>query len=131
MNNALILSLILRYAGAYHVSPELAISIVQYESSFKVSAVGKAGEVGLFQLLPSTFPAYTKAELFDPETNIKLGIQYLAEAKENCPHREDYTYLLCFNMGNVRAKKVKYPKKFPYYKNVMRIYHENLYSVSN
>jgi len=109
----------MQYAGAYHVPPDLAMAIVQYESSFNLTAKGAAGEVGLFQLLPSSFPEYTEKQLFNPETNIKLGIRYLADMKESCVYRKNYQYTICFNLGPEKAKKVKHPMQFPYYKKIM------------
>ena len=119
MPSALILSLIMRYASVYHIQPELALAVVQYESNFNVAAKGQAGEVGLFQLLPSTFPEYTEYQLFDPETNIKLGMKYLLDMKENCVYKRNYTYTICFNLGPEKAKKVHHPEQFPYYKKIM------------
>ena len=119
MPSALILSLIIQYSVAYNVPPELALAIVEYESSFNISARGQAGEIGLFQLLPSTFPSYTEKQLFKPETNIKLGVKYLADMKKSCVYRKDYMYSICYNLGPEKAKKVKHPKQFPYYKKIM------------
>jgi membrane-bound lytic murein transglycosylase MltF len=119
MPNAMVLSLIMQYAGAYHVPPNLAIAIIQYESSFNTDARGEAGEIGLFQLLPSTFPTYTETQLFKPEINIKLGMKYLADMKESCVYRKDYEYSICFNLGPEKAKKVKHPLQFPYYRKIM------------
>lgn len=119
MPSALILSLIMRYAAINHISSDLAIAVVQYESSFNVTAKGQAGEIGLFQLLPSSFPEYTERQLFDPETNIKLGLKYLADMKESCVYKRNYTYTICFNLGPQKAKKVHHPEQYPYYKKIM------------
>ena len=64
----------------------LARAVVQIESNYRADARGSAGEVGLMQIKPATarmmgFKGSTK-ELFNPETNIKFGMKYLAKAHE-------------------------------------------------
>ena len=58
------------------VPPALALSVMQQESGGNASAVSSAGAVGLFQLMPSSFPGQN---IQDPTTNIDLGVGYLAQ----------------------------------------------------
>ena len=58
---------------------------VQQESRFNPNAIGKAGEVGLAQIMPSTardpgfgMQGVDPQSLRDPRTNIMFGAQYLA-----------------------------------------------------
>jgi hypothetical protein len=58
---------------------------VRQESNFNPGAIGKAGEVGLTQVLPSTardpgfgMQGVDPSALRDPKTNIMFGAQYLA-----------------------------------------------------
>ena len=58
---------------------------VRQESSFNPNAIGKAGEVGLTQIMPSTardpgfgMQGVDPASLRDPRANIMFGAQYLA-----------------------------------------------------
>jgi len=115
---ALIISLIFHYSNEFGICPMVASAVIQTESSFNVDAVGKQGEIGLFQLMPSSFPAYTVKQLKDPRINIKLGIEYLAKMKKMCKHKRDLDYLTCYNFGIKNAEKVKYPHLFPYVKHV-------------
>ena len=51
------------------------------ESDFKVRAVSSVGAVGLLQLMPSTAKTLERSvsrdELFNPATNLRLGLRYL------------------------------------------------------
>lgn len=66
--------------GGWH-DPREVMALIETESSFNPRAVSFAGAYGLMQLLPSTAAdmGYSgPAEgLFDPETNIRLGMRYL------------------------------------------------------
>jgi soluble lytic murein transglycosylase-like protein len=70
-------------AERYGVSPDLIRSIMGVESSGNPDASGAAGEVGLMQVMPSTAqgvdPSVTPAALWDPVTNIDIGVHYLAD----------------------------------------------------
>lgn len=64
--------------------PEMADAVMKVESNYNAGARGKDGEYGLMQVMPPTArllglegPIETLAE---PETNIRLGVRYLAEA---------------------------------------------------
>lgn len=79
-------SLIVKYAKRYGVPTNLAHAVVAVESRFNPKARGSAGEVGLMQIKPATarmmgYRGTTKA-LYDPETNIRWGMQYLATAHQ-------------------------------------------------
>jgi soluble lytic murein transglycosylase-like protein len=78
--------LIQSYAKQYGVAVDLAHAIVKVESNFEASARGRAGEIGLMQIKPATarMMGYsgTAKGLYDPETNIKFGMMYLAKAQE-------------------------------------------------
>lgn len=78
--------LINKYAEAYGVPVELATAVVSIESNFNPNARGSAGEIGLMQIKPATarMMGYSGSPkgLFDPETNIKFGMKYLATAHQ-------------------------------------------------
>lgn len=71
---------ILIAARTYNVDPVLVASVINAESGFDKNKVSPKQAVGLMQLLPSTAAAMTKDEidLFDPATNITLGVKYLS-----------------------------------------------------
>jgi soluble lytic murein transglycosylase-like protein len=64
--------------------PEIADAVMKVESNYNPTARGRDGEYGLMQVMPPTArmlglqgPIETLA---DPETNIRLGVRYLADA---------------------------------------------------
>lgn len=75
-----------KYFINYALQPEgCAFDWLQYksqgatESSLNPKARGAAGEIGIMQIMPATgeWLGYTEAQLFDPEMNIKCGIEYM------------------------------------------------------
>ncbi len=79
-------SLISKYARQNGVPVELATAVVQIESNFNPRMRGSAGEVGLMQIKPATarmmgYAGKVKG-LYDPETNIRFGMKYLAMAQQ-------------------------------------------------
>ncbi|CDZ58372.1 lytic transglycosylase domain-containing protein [Neorhizobium galegae] len=78
--------LIAKYADEYDVPEELALAVVRIESNFRPTVKGSAGEIGLMQIKPATarLMGYRGPDygLYDPETNIRYGMKYLAGAHE-------------------------------------------------
>lgn len=77
-------SAIARHARANGVPVALAMAVVRIESNYNAKARGRAGEVGLMQIKPRTargmgFSGSTAA-LYDPDTNLRWGMKYLAGA---------------------------------------------------
>ena len=77
--------------GVSSVDPYLAAAIIREESQYDEKALSVVGAVGLMQLMPVTanavahrhgFPAVGREELFDRETNIRLGVRYLGQLLE-------------------------------------------------
>ncbi|MBB3607417.1 transglycosylase SLT domain-containing protein [Rhizobium sp. BK602] len=78
--------LIAKYAKQNGVPVQLATAVIKIESNFNPRTTGSAGEVGLMQIKPATarmmgYSGKTKG-LYDPETNIKFGMKYLAMAQD-------------------------------------------------
>ena len=68
------------------LNPAWVYGVIRQESAFNPTAVSHAGAVGLMQLMPSTARMMaremrqktpSKRQLTDPDTNIKLGTNYL------------------------------------------------------
>jgi soluble lytic murein transglycosylase-like protein len=79
-------TIVSRYAEAYGVPASLAHAVIRIESNYRPDKRGNAGEVGLMQIKPDTarmmgYSGSVKG-LFDPETNIKYGMKYLAMAQQ-------------------------------------------------
>ncbi|UCI09861.1 lytic transglycosylase domain-containing protein [Mesorhizobium sp. B1-1-8] len=78
-------AIIQRYAASYGVPVSLAKAVIKIESNYRPNMVGSAGEIGLMQIKPATarMMGYTGSVkgLFNPDTNIKYGMKYLAMAQ--------------------------------------------------
>ncbi|TNM62269.1 lytic transglycosylase domain-containing protein [Aliirhizobium smilacinae] len=78
--------LIRQYADQYDVPAELAMAVVRIESNFRPTVRGSAGEIGLMQIKPATAKLMgykgRASGLYDPETNIRYGMKYLAKARD-------------------------------------------------
>ena len=83
-NRSTLLPVIVREAETHGVPAAVADAVIRIESRYDPDAVGRVGEIGLMQVRPKT-AAYmgfqgSPAELANPETNIRLGVTYLAKA---------------------------------------------------
>src|SRR5205807_1375464 len=68
------------------VDPALAFRLVKTESNFHAKAKSKVGALGFTQVLPSTArlyePGLTTQQLYDRNTNLRLGFRYLRDLLE-------------------------------------------------
>jgi soluble lytic murein transglycosylase-like protein len=66
------------------LAPEIAEAVMAVESGYNPGALGGVGEIGLMQIRPATARMLgfvgTDADLAVPETNIRYGVSYLAQA---------------------------------------------------
>lgn len=73
-----------RAAEARGLPPEIAEAVAFVESGFNPNAVGGVGEIGLMQIRPATAEMLGHSggalALFDPETNARYAVRYLAGA---------------------------------------------------
>jgi soluble lytic murein transglycosylase-like protein len=74
----------------------LALAVAEVESSFRHDAVGRAGEVGLFQILPSTAAAFEAevgrgrlGDLADPVVSTRFAMAYLRHILARKPSLRD------------------------------------------
>ena len=103
-------------AQRHHAPPALVKAVIRKESKFRSWAVGRAGEIGLMQIMPGAVKDWerltrhqgtTRAQLFDPRLNIEIGTWYLARARirwQDNPDREVLA-LAQYNAGIVNAFK--------------------------
>jgi soluble lytic murein transglycosylase len=98
----------------YNYDPELVLALIITESSFYNWSKSKVGALGLMQILPTTgrdmaraknVPWRGKRTLFDPHTNIKLGIHYLAELHDRFGNLE--VALTAYNYGPSRVAEMQ------------------------
>lgn len=113
--------LIHQYAAQYKVPLSLAYSVIHTESRFNAKAHGKAGEIGLMQLMPATarglgFKGPLK-NLYNPVVNLQYGMRYLSKANQLGKGNICQT-ILKYNAG-YNAKSMN-PVSLRYCKNVKR-----------
>jgi soluble lytic murein transglycosylase-like protein len=88
---------IVRWAQEYHLAPDLVATVMQIESCGFARAVSRSGALGLFQVMPYHFQG--DEDPFDPRTNARSGLRYLAEALHLAEGRIDLA-LAGYNAGH-------------------------------
>ena len=107
---------ITQVARKHGVDPLLVKAMVWRESRFDPDKVGTSGERGLMQVMEGAAQDWTKAEkietfvptdLFDPKTNLEVGVWYIARALERWKDRDDPVpfALAEYNAGRSRADR--------------------------
>jgi soluble lytic murein transglycosylase-like protein len=115
--------MIVTYSYLIGFNPDVSLAVAQVESNLNPNAIGTKGEIGLYQLMPQFVDK--KHNLKDIRTNIYLGISKLKEEQNNCKHKNDLDFLVCYNMGRTGANKIKHPSKFSYVKKVKKQIQKN------
>jgi soluble lytic murein transglycosylase len=96
-----------------HLDPYLVAAQIRQESEFNPAAVSKANALGLLQLLPAVGRSMAREEglsgfqsyqLFDPETNIRLGTRYLRKTLDRFGGVTEYA-LAAYDAGDERVSE--------------------------
>ena len=104
-----------------YVHPSLALAVAETESSFRPHVVSHAGAVGIMQIMPATaFGLYNtgRAALFDPLTNIRIGVRSLDHLIKKYNGRIDLA-LSHYNGGSAVMKNGS-AKVLPYTRDYVR-----------
>ena len=97
----------IKLQGAKGVDPYLIAAIIREESQYDVKAVSRVGAIGLMQVMPATantvaqrvgLPALGREDLFDQETNIRIGVHYVEQLLEQFSGNLVYT-IASYNAG--------------------------------
>ena len=92
------------------IDPELAFRLVHVESHFHERAVSPVGALGLTQLMPRTAqelqPGITEEEIFERETNLRLGFRYLRGLLDRYDGRVPDA-LHAYNRGPGRVNRIR------------------------
>ena len=82
-------------ASRHGISPAQILAIIRKESIFQPGIASKAGAIGLMQVMPATashtaqkngIPYSGKWQLTEPDTNLEIGSQYLADRLNEFGH---------------------------------------------
>lgn len=92
-------------AEQHGVHPGLALAVAQRESQLNPDAIGKLGEIGLFQLRPDAAlqVGATPEDRSDPIKNITIGVKYLKHLNEQYGGDVQKT-LMAYNGGPENVK---------------------------
>jgi soluble lytic murein transglycosylase len=102
-------SLIKKYSQQNDLDPYLILSLIREESFFKADAVSTARAYGLMQILLGTAREVAnkkiqRRDLFEPETNIRLGTKYLKRLI-NKYRGKTHLALAAYNAGDFRVDR--------------------------
>lgn len=95
------------------VDPFLILSLIRQESAFNERAHSRAGAMGLMQLMPGTarrIARVARHRLFDPETNVKIGVRYFSNLVERFDGDVELA-LAAYNAGVLRVDE--WLKRYP------------------
>lgn len=100
-----------KYSEELNIDPMLTFAIIKTESNFTKDIESKSGAIGLMQLMENTAKEqakkldmeYSKEMLYEPETNLKLGLNYF----DTLLDYYEQNYILAFaaynaGLGNVQ-----------------------------
>ena len=115
-----------RHSDRYGVDPVLVRAVIQTESDFNPRCVSRKGARGLMQLMPETAKRYGVQRIFDPDENIRGGIQYLADLLEMFP-RDLPRVLAAYNAGENAVLRYAgippYEETMTYVKRTLTVYY--------
>ncbi|KDR95041.1 soluble lytic murein transglycosylase [Peptoclostridium litorale DSM 5388] len=99
-----------RYSNEYEVDPMLIFSIMKTESKFFPYAKSRRDAKGLMQLMDITYEyaggdtTSSKASIYDPDTNIKVGCWYVKKLSDEFEYDNDLV-VAAYNAGPANVKK--------------------------
>ena len=95
-----------KYAEEYDIDKYLVYAIIKVESNFEENAKSTSNAVGLMQIMKATALEtankidldVSEEELFNPETNIKIGLKYFTTLLEK--YNNNYNLaIIAYNAG--------------------------------
>lgn len=87
-------------ADRYELPVPFVLAVARGESFFNPSAESAKGAIGIMQVMPSTAKSdygVSRQELFDPPTNVDVGVHYLADQYER--FQDPYLALAAYYCG--------------------------------
>nr|WP_320135135.1 transglycosylase SLT domain-containing protein [uncultured Amphritea sp.] len=102
-----------KLAGKFNIDTNWARAIARQESAYQPRARSRVGARGLMQLMPKTaqmtakhhkIPYKNTNDLYQPATNINLGVAYLAEMQKKFDNNQVYA-TAAYNAGPSRVNR--------------------------
>jgi soluble lytic murein transglycosylase-like protein len=90
--------------GKHGIDPLLVASMIRQESNFNPNAISKHNAMGLMQIIPGTAEELNLSDPFDPDQNIKAGVNYLAKMLDRFDGNEQLA-LAAYNAGPGNVEK--------------------------
>lgn len=113
-------------AARHNVDPALVKAVIHTESYFDYRATSHAGARGLMQLMPQTARRYGVTDIYDPEQNLRAGVEHLRYLLDKYPNKLAWA-LAAYNAGEQAVKRYAgippYEETRNYVKKVMA-YHD-------
>ncbi|MEF9952342.1 MAG: lytic transglycosylase domain-containing protein [Clostridium sp.] len=102
-----------KYAEINNLDKYVVYSLIKKESKYDPLAVSKKGAMGLMQIMPETGlylakitkeKGFEEMDLYDAETNVKLGTYYLSKLRDDFKGNMDAA-LAAYNGGEGNVRK--------------------------
>lgn len=93
-------SIIKRHAEGNGFDWRLIAAVIRQESRFRPRAVARDGGKGLMQLMPATMREMDCSQPFNPEENIRAGVEYLAKQRAKLPDSIQGDDRICFALAS-------------------------------
>lgn len=114
--------LIRKIAEQEGVDARLVKAVVQVESGYAPRARSRRGAVGLMQVLPATGRQYGRVNLYDPSSNLQVGVRHLRSLLDRFPVA---VALAAYNAGQAAVERYggipPFPETLAYVARVRRL----------
>ncbi len=106
-------SIVSTYSKANNLEPFVVLAVINAESGFDSNAISSKNAIGLMQIRENTglwvanqinIDRFSKNELYNPETNIKIGCWYLSLLIKEFRNNSDLA-LAAYNAGSGNVNK--------------------------
>lgn len=117
--------LITFYSLVNGIDTNMAFQMARVESNMNPNALSRTNDGGLYQLNRKSYKFHNEKWRFHPVTNMAIALDSLRKLKKTCSHKVSNSYILCFNLGQSGARKIKNPYNQTYYKKITNVLYRN------
>lgn len=112
-------SCVLFWSMFHQVDHRITLAVISIESNGNPLALSPDRKDGGLMQIRIKYAPESRMQLFQSCTNVMRGTQLLKQAMRKCVHKLDNTWLVCYNAGVAGGRKIKHPRKFPYYNKIV------------